>query len=589
MSDSYYPWKDLQIEKTDDKRAIKRAYTKILKTIDVDADPEAFIALRAAYDYALGPAQWIYDDYEDEYSDDDSDAEDEDLDDSDTSDGNQAELDWGLISQLFSESDEYDSEGQKHQIESISSSAINESLNALNKLLDPTENEPLDITAIKSYYRTIQNDPALEQLYIADSVENSLADIVVDAGQNAAPLLRLADRDYGWAKRANMINLKWPVSQAAEMAAAQLWLDEQEKGGPYRAEVELLKDASKQPSKFMCLINGISVQNFIEIMDEKYPEAESLLNQEAVDLWRSPPQAPSAIWVSIFHYCLCLPAIAYLLSLQYGQQYRFIDYDRFSLDSLFLIAYMLNLFMFFGWLRNNFINFHIPIEDKIESRSKSLLIEIASYICLMFLPLIAALLPNLLSVTIFLAIVSGAAVIGSGVRYSDNEESFLIRWHLRIGPLLCILLLAGYQLAFFSVQVLIASYALIWVMIYGRKRFDELRFLLSDKVQKYFIWAIIISALILFAANIFVPQYSNSDIFTQIFGFESTYFRPILITSVIALCVATEFFHIREDREIRIYFYFGYLVLLAIIFVFAVPIACLFCIMRMRQSLDQLS
>ncbi|CAN0455625.1 unnamed protein product, partial [Ectocarpus fasciculatus] len=66
VSKSDYPWKDLEIDKTDDKRTIKRAYTKILKTIDVEANPQAFIALREAYDYALGPAQWE-DDYEDEY------------------------------------------------------------------------------------------------------------------------------------------------------------------------------------------------------------------------------------------------------------------------------------------------------------------------------------------------------------------------------------------------------------------------------------------------------------------------------------------------------------------------------------------
>ena len=39
-------WSILQLEPTDDTRAIKRAYADALRTIDVDQDPAAFTALR---------------------------------------------------------------------------------------------------------------------------------------------------------------------------------------------------------------------------------------------------------------------------------------------------------------------------------------------------------------------------------------------------------------------------------------------------------------------------------------------------------------------------------------------------------------
>ena len=47
-------WEALGIEPTDDKRAVKRAYAVKLKSIDPDADPKAFLALRDA----LQIAQW---------------------------------------------------------------------------------------------------------------------------------------------------------------------------------------------------------------------------------------------------------------------------------------------------------------------------------------------------------------------------------------------------------------------------------------------------------------------------------------------------------------------------------------------------
>jgi len=50
-------WAELGIDPTDDARAIKRAYASRLKQIDMDADPDGYIALRDARDAALAAAE----------------------------------------------------------------------------------------------------------------------------------------------------------------------------------------------------------------------------------------------------------------------------------------------------------------------------------------------------------------------------------------------------------------------------------------------------------------------------------------------------------------------------------------------------
>ncbi len=51
-------WQILEIEPVADTRLVRRAYAKVLKTIDQDLEPERFIALREALEYALAEIEY---------------------------------------------------------------------------------------------------------------------------------------------------------------------------------------------------------------------------------------------------------------------------------------------------------------------------------------------------------------------------------------------------------------------------------------------------------------------------------------------------------------------------------------------------
>ncbi len=73
-------WERLGIEKTDDERAIKRAYAKKLKTIRPDEDPKHFQTLREARDEAIYLAKYDFDydyDWDDEEEASDSSSHNE--------------------------------------------------------------------------------------------------------------------------------------------------------------------------------------------------------------------------------------------------------------------------------------------------------------------------------------------------------------------------------------------------------------------------------------------------------------------------------------------------------------------------------
>ena len=59
------PWKTLQIEPTEDKKAIKKAYAQLIKKHRPDEDPQKFQEIQEAYQMALKWSLWAEEEFED--------------------------------------------------------------------------------------------------------------------------------------------------------------------------------------------------------------------------------------------------------------------------------------------------------------------------------------------------------------------------------------------------------------------------------------------------------------------------------------------------------------------------------------------
>jgi hypothetical protein len=265
-------WALLGIAPTDDKRDVKRAYTRKLKAIDVDSDPSAFIALREAMEAALDwgtNTPWWEQDHDQEDCDGDfasdahsgnSETAEEEPDDAFDGDWQN----WRPSRPVFAD------EGPGPVIAEL------EDLLYADDRPDPAQVEALGARLLAR--------AELDRVDQAVAVEEWLAQAIANSFPRSDPLIEPAAERFGWKEHARLSD--WAVGQIMQRRDDLRFRQRlSDPLNPHRRAFEEL--AGPPRNKLRLLEWGLAdqVSDFFTLLHER-PTLESDLDSASVAWWR---------------------------------------------------------------------------------------------------------------------------------------------------------------------------------------------------------------------------------------------------------------------------------------------------------------
>lgn len=305
MSQRHGPWKLLDLEPTDDTRAIRRAYAGKLKAIDVDRDPQAFIALREAFEQAQNEARWRQydqadqeDEAEDAEADDDGDGDEELPEDWD--DAGHAELDFGAFERDPLAAELAFAPPAPNPWAPLTAEDYDDHARALAGLLfgehaaqwpSPDETE-----AMLAHWQRIVRDPRMQEMSFYGDAENWFADLIARAVPFSDPLVAPISDYFGWMGSAGEISQSPAIAYVVRRRQSLDFFDAvRSPAHPLNsAWRELTRPAHEKSRRGWA--RGKKVRELIATVRTHYPELEANFDSYRVQLWEPTTRGRGWSW-----------------------------------------------------------------------------------------------------------------------------------------------------------------------------------------------------------------------------------------------------------------------------------------------------
>lgn len=259
-------WETLGIEPTIDQRAIRKAYGGQLKSIDVDAEPASFIALRQARDAALA---WSADphDYQQEEIEE---GPDEDLD--PLADERDDDSIWARPEpeppQRTGPWDEDDPDSD---------------IARLHELLFSDSPEDDLHAKVRRATEKLLGHAALDEIGRAEAVERWMADAIVVGIPRSDAMIAPAMRRFGWPARAEAYDCPPAIFDVLDRYRDCLFRNRIHADDS--ADSRVLKALTAPPPAHAGILLPIRVRAFLQAVRTRHPSVERDLDPESLAWW----------------------------------------------------------------------------------------------------------------------------------------------------------------------------------------------------------------------------------------------------------------------------------------------------------------
>jgi hypothetical protein len=450
-------WKLLGVKSTRDRKAIKRGYSDKLKSIDVDADPQAFIALRQAMEWALERAD-APERYAQAYDDDAAEVD---------SEHDEGGFDYGQSPAVFAtpgginlDKDTAPRQGNdlyfRDETYQPAKSAWREKLRALTALLNGKD-EPGD-HEIQRATHDLLNDPALDMIDVSESVDDALSKLVLGGGMRVVPMAQIASPHFGWMKTGGSVH-DAPIAVAvrARLATLSFIINAQLPGSALSGAWDFLSNPPTFIGKIKSAFIATSIDTLLQRVRIDDPDSEDLFDPATLDWWDMRPMRIARRTQFAFTLLVMIPLLSALFVQLAKERPEFVDYVFAFIGSLPLWwAYV----RIGRWWRERM--------DDAEYRDQETPAELVSFALILLMPIVAAIVPPSVWVAIIISLVTAAATIATRVQHYPSYMTFADRWNVRRYPLAAAFMIPFaviYGVEPMLFQLTVTTYAAVWLTI----------------------------------------------------------------------------------------------------------------------------